>query len=63
MHAGFFFKQFAAAVLSAGYAFVFSYIMVVIINFTTPVKVDQESEKTGLDYAIHIEKAYDEGAI
>ena len=37
--------------------------MLVIINFITPVKVDEEAEKTGLDYAIHGEKAYDEGAI
>ncbi|MEI6884152.1 MAG: ammonium transporter [Bacteroidota bacterium] len=59
----FFFKQVAATVISAAYAFVFTYIMLVIINFITPVKVDEQAEKTGLDYAIHGEKAYDEGAL
>jgi len=59
----FFFKQVVATLAAAAYAFVFTYIMLVIINFITPVKVDPESEKTGLDFAIHGEKAYDEGAI
>lgn len=62
-NASFFFKQVVAAVIGAIYAFVFTYVMLVIINFITPVKVDEEAEKTGLDYAIHGEKAYDEGAI
>jgi len=62
-NSSFFFKQVVAAVVGATYAFVFTYIMLVIINFITPVKVDEASEKTGLDYAIHGEKAYDEGAL
>ena len=62
-NSSFFFKQVIATLAAATYAFVFTYIMLVIINFITPVKVDQEAEKTGLDYAIHGEKAYDEGAI
>ncbi|MEI8005280.1 MAG: ammonium transporter [Bacteroidota bacterium] len=59
----FFLKQVVAAAAGAAYAFVFTYIMLIIINFITPVKVDPDAEKTGLDYAIHGEKAYDEGAI
>lgn len=59
----FFIKQVVAAAAGAAYAFVFTYIMLVIINFITPVKVDPDAEKTGLDFAIHGEKAYDEGAI
>lgn len=62
-NASFLLKQITAAVVSSAYAFVFTYIMLVIINFITPVKVDPDSEKTGLDYAIHGEKAYDEGAL
>lgn len=62
-NAMFLFKQFSAAAISAIYAFIFTYIMLIIINFITPVKVDPDSEKTGLDYAIHGEKAYDEGAL
>ncbi|MCX6286775.1 MAG: ammonium transporter [Bacteroidetes bacterium] len=62
-NASFFFKQVVAAVAGAAYAFVFTYIMLVIINYITPVKVNEEAEKTGLDYAIHGEKAYDEGAL
>jgi len=59
----FFIKQVVAAAAGAAYAFVFTYIMLIIINFITPVKVDPDAEKTGLDFAIHGEKAYDEGAI
>ncbi|MCX6282320.1 MAG: ammonium transporter [Bacteroidetes bacterium] len=59
----FFLKQVIATLAAATYAFVFTYLMLVIINFITPVKVDEEAEKTGLDYAIHGEKAYDEGAL
>lgn len=51
----FFLKQVVAAAAGAAYAFVFTYIMLIIINFITPVKVDPDAEKTGLDLSlIHI---------
>ena len=59
----FFFKQLIAVVIASAYAFIFTYIMLIIINFITPVRVSEESEMQGLDEAIHGEKAYDEGAL
>ncbi len=59
----FFFKQLVAVVGAAAFAFFFTYIMLNIINFITPVKVDETVEREGLDVAIHGEKAYDEGAL
>lgn len=61
--AGFFFKELAAVVISAAYAFIFTYIMLIVINFITPVKVSEADENLGLDAALHGEKAYDEGAL
>jgi ammonia channel protein AmtB len=38
--------------------------MLIIINLITPVKVDEVSEETGLDEALHGERAYDsDGAL
>ncbi|NVO19027.1 MAG: ammonium transporter [Bacteroidetes bacterium] len=59
----FFFKQFVAVVAASAYAFVFTYIMLSLINMITRVRVSEEEEALGLDIAIHGEKAYDEGAI
>jgi Amt family ammonium transporter len=59
----FFFKELVAVVVSSAYAFIFTYIMLVIINFITPVKVSDTDEEQGLDYSLHGEKAYDEGAL
>ena len=42
---------------------VITYIMLVVINFITRVKVPVEDEDIGLDEALHGEKAYDEGAL
>jgi Amt family ammonium transporter len=59
----FFFKQIAAVVAASAYAFIFTYLMLAIINKITPVRVSEIEEKSGLDIAIHGEKAYDEGAL
>lgn len=59
----FFIKQTVAVVFAAAYAFIFTYIMLVIINFITPVKVSESDEDLGLDESLHGEKAYDEGAL
>lgn len=59
----FFMKELAAVVVSAVYAFIFTYLMLVIINKFTPEKVSEEHEDLGLDHALHGEKAYDEGAL
>lgn len=59
----FFMKEVVAVIIAAAYAFVFTYLMLIIINKITPVKLNEEEEKEGLDVVIHGEKAYDEGAL
>jgi Amt family ammonium transporter len=59
----FFAKQVIAVVGACAYAFVFTYVMLMIINKITPVKVSLTDEDSGLDHSIHGEKAYDEGVL
>ncbi len=59
----FFLKETVSVIIAASYAFIFTYLMLAIINKITPVKVSEEDEKNGLDFAIHGEKAYDDGAL
>jgi Amt family ammonium transporter len=59
----FFFKEVIAVVGASVYAFLFTYIMLIIINYFTPVRVSEQAEREGLDMHIHGEKAYDEGAL
>lgn len=58
-NASFFFKETIAVLASGIYAFVFTYIMLWIINKFTPVKVKEEDEKEGLDQKLHGENAYE----
>lgn len=59
----FLFKQIVAVVAASVYAFIFTYLMLIIINTLTPVKVTETIEKQGLDEGLHGEKAYDEGVL
>jgi Amt family ammonium transporter len=59
----FFVKELIAVVVAAAYAFIFTYIMLIVINMFTPVRVPKEMEKSGLDEGLHGERAYDEGAL
>jgi Amt family ammonium transporter len=61
--AGFFMKEVVAVLVSAVYAFAFTYLMLAVINYITKVKVTEEDEDSGLDQSLHGEKAYDEGAL
>lgn len=54
----FFVIQILAMLFSAVYAFVFTYVMLVIINKITPVKVKVFDETVGLDETQHGEIAY-----
>lgn len=56
---GFFLLQLAVVTAASVYAFVFTYIMLVAINYITPVKVSEDEEHLGLDRSIHGETAYD----
>jgi ammonium transporter, Amt family len=60
---GFFFKQVIAVVAASAYAFIFTYVMLILINFITPVRVSEEAEKKGIDETEHGERAYDEGVL
>ncbi len=59
----FFFKEATAVIAASAYAFVFTYVMLIIINLITRVKVTETEELEGLDNSLHGEKAYDEGAL
>ncbi|MGH9486399.1 MAG: ammonium transporter [Terriglobales bacterium] len=56
----FFGKEVAAVVFSSIWAFVFTYVMLGVINKFTRVRVDPVSEQLGLDLALHGERAYEE---
>ena len=51
-------KQVAAAVLCSGWAFIFTFAMLRLIDMVTPVKVDEGAEERGLDVHLHGEEAY-----
>jgi Amt family ammonium transporter len=53
----FFMIQMSAALLAAAYAFIFTYLMLVVINMITRVKVTPEEEEMGLDAVYHGEMA------
>jgi Amt family ammonium transporter len=55
----FFFVQLKAIVFSSVYAFVFTYVMLFIIDKVTPVRVKPGDEATGLDATLHGEVAYE----
>jgi Amt family ammonium transporter len=56
----FFITQLVSMLLVCTYCFGFTYLMLVIINFITPVKVTIEEEEAGLDSALHGEIAYEQ---
>lgn len=60
---GFFGKQLTAVIIASAYGFIFTYLMLALINKFTPVRVSEEEERAGLDEALHGERAYDEGAL
>jgi ammonium transporter, Amt family len=53
----FFWKQVAAGVGCSLYAFAFTYVMLVVLNLVTRVRVGEEAER-GLDEHMHGESAY-----
>ena len=59
----FFTKQCIAVVGAAVYAFVFTYVMLAVINIITKVKVSEAEEDLGLDESLHGERAYDAGTL
>lgn len=62
-NSSFFFKEVVAVIGASAYAFIFTYVMLIVINLVTKVKVSAEDEEIGLDSSLHGEQAYDEGAL
>jgi ammonium transporter, Amt family len=60
-NASFFVKQLAAVAISSLWAGLVTFAMLWIINRITKVRVEEAHETTGLDDALHGEKAYLEG--
>ena len=56
----FFGIQLITAIGVCLYAFIFSYVMLWLINFVTPVKVTKQEEEAGLDSSLHGEIAYEQ---
>ena len=56
---GFFLKETISVITVSIYCFVFTYVMLMIINKITPVKVTKEEEESGLDNSFHGEIAYE----
>ncbi len=59
----FFFKEVLAVTVASAYAFLFTYLMLVLINIISPVRTSEQEQEIGIDQALHGEKAYDEGAL
>jgi ammonium transporter, Amt family len=56
----FFIKELVSVLAIGVYCFVFTYLMLKVINFITPVKVTREEEEAGMDASLHGEIAYEE---
>jgi Amt family ammonium transporter len=65
IHGGtkFFLKETIATLGAAAYAFIFTYIMLMIINKITKVRVSEDIEDRCIDEGLHGETAYDEGVL
>jgi Amt family ammonium transporter len=59
----FFGVQVIAVILASIWAFVFTYVMLFIIDKVTRVRVSESVEKNGLDFGLHGEIAYLEDTI
>lgn len=51
-------KETVAVIGTAAYAFIFTYLMLALINIITRVRVKEEDELLGLDASLHGEQAY-----
>jgi Amt family ammonium transporter len=57
-NASFFLKELVTVAGASIYAFAFTYLMLILINMITPVRVADADEELGLDEALHGEVAY-----
>jgi Amt family ammonium transporter len=59
--AAFFGKELVAVIVAAAWAFIFTYVMLWLINLVTVARVDATAHELGLDVALHREEAYPQG--
>lgn len=59
----FFWKETISVILAAAYGFIFTYILLWVINKITRVRVSEKEELEGIDSSILGERAYDEGCL
>ncbi len=57
-NSSFFLLQVGVTLGAAIYGFGFTYVMLIVINKITPVKVEQSEEERGVDMSLHGEEAY-----
>jgi Amt family ammonium transporter len=58
--AEFFIKEVISVLAIGAYCFIFTYIMLKVINYITPVKVTRAEEEAGMDASLHGEIAYEQ---
>jgi len=56
----FFIKQFVSVIAVGIYCFGFTYVVLKVINYITPVKVTRAEEEAGMDASLHGEIAYEQ---
>jgi len=56
---GFFVKQLVAVLGVSVYCFLFTYVMLALINLITPVRITKEEQESGVDISLHGEVAYE----
>ncbi|HKI79388.1 MAG TPA: ammonium transporter [Ignavibacteriaceae bacterium] len=56
----FFIKQAVSVLAIGAYCFIFTYFVLKLINYITPVKVTKQEEEAGMDASLHGEIAYEE---
>ena len=58
--ATFFMKELVAVLAVSAYCFIFTYLVLMLINTVTRVRVSKEEQEAGVDFSLHGETAYEE---
>jgi Amt family ammonium transporter len=53
-------KQAVSVIAVGAYCFIFTYFVLKLINYITPVKVTKQEEEAGMDASLHGEIAYED---
>ena len=58
--ATFFMKELVAVLAVGAYCFIFTYLVLMLINTVTRVRVSKEEQEAGVDFSLHGETAYED---